>query len=78
MLALVSTAVQDHGHLALVATHAQQLDGKLLTELLQAQVLRLQQRGTTAKVMQQQRHPTWTVNRDIEGMSSDLELWLFL
>lgn len=42
-LALVSAAVQDGGHLALVTTHAQQLHGKLLAELLQAQVLRLQE-----------------------------------
>lgn len=42
ILAFVSAAVQDGGHLALVAAHAQQLDGVVLTQLLQAQVLRLQ------------------------------------
>lgn len=43
ILALVSAAVQDCGHLTLVATHAQQLDGKVLTEQLQGQVLRLRE-----------------------------------
>ena len=54
ILALVSAAVENRGHLALVATHAHQLNCKILTELLQVQVLRLQERGTTAKVKQQQ------------------------
>lgn len=45
ILALVAAAVQDGGHLALVATHAQQLHGVVLTQLLQAQVLRLHTRG---------------------------------
>lgn len=44
ILAFVSAAVQDGGHLALVATHAQQLHGVVLTQLLQAQVLRLHER----------------------------------
>lgn len=67
ILALVSTAVEDRGHLALVATHAQQLDGKLLTELLQVQVLRLQGKGAPqTKVKQQHRHPTQPVSRDID------------
>lgn len=41
ILSFISTAVQNSGYLTLVATHAQQLHGKLLTDLLQAQVLRL-------------------------------------
>lgn len=44
ILALISAAVQDGGHLALVAAHAQQLNGEVLTQLLQAQVLRLRER----------------------------------
>ena len=48
ILALVPAAVQDCGHLALVATHAQQLDGKVLTELLQGQVLRLREQEVSS------------------------------
>lgn len=46
ILSFISTAVQNSGYLALVATHAQQLHGKLLTDLLQAQVLRLLEKLT--------------------------------
>lgn len=50
ILALVAAAVQDGGHLALVATHAQQLHGVVLTQLLQAQVLRLHERKAPRSV----------------------------
>lgn len=55
LLAFVSAAVQDGGHLALVATHAQQLDGVVLTQLLQAQVLRLHERKAPQSVKDRRR-----------------------
>lgn len=62
ILALVAAAVQDGGHLALVATHAQQLHGVVLTQLLQAQVLRLHERKAPRSVKGRQqgtaRNPT--------------------
>lgn len=50
ILTLVAAAVQDCGNLALVAAHPQQLHGKLLTELLKAQVFRLQGRSATVEL----------------------------
>lgn len=84
LMASVQTAVQDGGHLALVATHAQQLHSEILTQLLQAQVLRLQggrdsgksgqraqaDRGTARKSAES--HPTLNSGSFCESLRSSL------